>query len=186
MGIFSQCETKFLTPQEKNLHAILDREYTDEIATNILEPFLAQTSPVSLRLLDWTCVNWSKSHTVVCTSVTSSKQSEIYSAYRTVLSCWKRRLFDPFKRRNRILVNINGTEYETTLGQAHFTLWAYKTGVLSYALNNISEITKHMNDATRRQRRERKENSARARRNELARPSSILCSAYYAPTMGCD
>ena len=51
-----------LSTREKVLIKKLDREYTNEIAEQVLLPLLDHTSPVSLRALDWAVVNWSKQH----------------------------------------------------------------------------------------------------------------------------
>ena len=204
---------------------------------------------MSLRSLDWAVVNWSKKHSVICSSVVPGKMTNVHHSYRATLAFWKRKLFDPFRRRNRIGINLSeeggegenkekgegekkekGEEerkyqgnkrkrsgsderddasvssnsntnpssfppnpsppassapaYETTLGQANFALWTYKTGVLAYVLSHLAEIEDDMNRVSKRQKRERAEAASRGeprKRVELTRAPDTCCVAYFAP-----
>ena len=218
---------------------------------------------MSLRSLDWAVVNWSKKHSVICSSVVPGKMTNVHHSYRATLAFWKRKLFDPFRRRNRIGINLRedggegekkekgeegkkekgeegkkekGEEekkyqgnkrkrsasdeqddasvssdsvplnennwvssnsntnpsspassappYETTLGQANFALWTYKTGVLAYVLSHLAEIEDDMNRVSKRQKRERAEAASRGeprKRVELTRAPDTCCVAYFAP-----
>lgn len=170
--------------RERGLLQRLNRGYTEDVARNVLLPLINQTSPVSLRALDWAVVNWSKQHNIVCSSLTPGHTTNIHNAYRNALSFWKRRLFDPFRRRTRINVQIDGEVHETTLGQANFALWAYHTGVLSYVLSNIDLIEADMNRVSQRQKRIRREalrSGMKRKRRELTPSSGTVCIAYRAP-----
>lgn len=163
----------------------LEREYTTELLTDVLLPLVTQTSPVSLRALDWAVVNWSKKHNIICSSMSPGHMTNIHHSYRKTLSYWKRRLFDPFRRRTRINVKINGEMYETTLGQANFALWSYKTGVLSYVLGHIDAIEADMNHVSKKNKRERNDavrRGVRRKRTELTRAQGAVCVAYNAPS----
>jgi len=173
-----------LSRREKTLFRRLREGYTPEIATTVLKPLLDQTSPVSLRVLDWAVVNWAKQHNVVCTSRSPGKMTNIHYAYRRTLGFWKRRLFDPFRRRKRITVRIGDTTYETTLGQANFVLWSYVSGVLAYVLGHIDAIEADANRVSQRQKKERKlalQQGRVMKRKELTSSPSVLCVAYFAP-----
>lgn len=174
-----------LTRRERFLLQKLQREYTNELFVSVLLPFLNQTSPISLRALDWAVVNWSKKYNVICSSAFPGRMTNIHQAYRKTLTYWKRRLFDPFRRRARIVVRIEEREYETTLGQANFTLWAYRTGVLSYVLGHIESIETDMNEVSRRSKRSKSE-AARSglprRREELTKSPRAVCFAYNNPS----
>lgn len=180
-----QVDPSKLSGREKFLLTRLQTEYTQEIARNVLKPLLTQESPISLRALDWAVVNWAKKHNVVCSSAVPGKLTNVHHSYRNTLSFWRRKLFDPFRRRNRILVNIDGDEYETTLGQANFALWTHRSGVLSYVINNIDEIESDMNVISQRQKKDRKEamkKGVRQRRKELTHGPKGMCVAYSAPS----
>ena len=160
-----------LNGKELSLLKRLNRDYTNEILKNVLIPLITQTSPVSLRALDWAVVNWSKQHNVVCSSTVPGQMTNVHFAYRGALTYWKRRLFDPFRRRDRITLMFDGDKYETTLGQANFSLFTYQTGILAYVISHIDEIENDMNKVSRRQKRERidahRRGSVRNARNSL-------------------
>lgn len=173
-----------LLPRERTLLSHLRREYNVDIARTVLVPLMTQRSPISLRALDWAVVNWSKQHNVVCTSIVPGQMINIHHSYRSALKYWKRRLFDPFRRRSRITVTIDDETFETTLGQANFALWTYKTGVLNYVMTNIDAIEADMNRVSQRQkriRRDAKRNGNVHRRGELTQRNTSLCVAYRAP-----
>lgn len=173
-----------LSPRETQLMNTLESRYTDSVAREVLLPLLAQNSPISLRALDWCVTNWSKQHNVICSSPVPGELINIHHSYRSMLSFWKRRLFDPFRRRSRVQVEIDEQLYETTLGQANFSLWTYETGVLAYVLGHIKDIETDMNSVSNTQKRARKEaviRGERKKRKELTSPSRALCIAYNAP-----
>lgn len=172
--------------RELSLLRYLEHEYDDKIAEEVLKPLLTQESPVSLRCLDWTVTNWSKRHNIVCSSSIPGRMTNIYHAYRDTLGYWKRRLFDPFRRRMRIKVLIGAREYETTLGQANFALWCFRSGTLSYALGHVNAIEADMNAISHKQKLERKEallRGVRRKRSELTAAPNSMCVAYAAPCL---
>ena len=74
--------------------------------------------------------------------------------------------------------------YATTLGQANFALFAYRSGVLSYAIGHIDAIEADMNAVSQAQKRQRKEasrNGVRHKRMELTAAPASMCVAYAAP-----
>ena len=174
-----------LTSRERALLRQLEKEYTPKIAEDVLKPLLTKTSPVSLRALDWAVVNWAKQHNVICSSLLPGQVTNVHHAYRTTLSYWKRKLFDPFRRRSRIGVRIGDKVYDTTLGQANFAIWTYRTGVLGYVLGNIEAIESDMNAVSQRQKRERREakrRGIRKKRSELTATPTSVGVAYIAPS----
>jgi len=173
-----------LSRKEAMLLERLEREYTTQVLREALLPL--QANVVSLRSLDWAVVNWSKKHNVICTSSVPGQMTNVHQVYRTTLSFWKRRLFDPFRRRRRIHVNIDGVEYKTTLGQANFALWGYKTGILAYVLRHIDDIEHDMHRASKKQK-ERQATSGgsvnRKPRAKLTHAAEALCIAYASPSI---
>ena len=169
-----------VSPPERRLLRILEHEYTPEIAERALVPLIEQSSPVSLRALDWTVVNWSRKHNVVCASLVKGQMTNIHNAYRSTLRFWRRRLFDPFRRRRRVQLRVHDRVYETTLGQANFALWAYRSGVLAYAMNpiHLAQIEADMNTSSKDQKRARKGGAGRKRRRQV-QPQGGSCAAYW-------
>lgn len=183
--MFQVADHEALSPRERTLLAKLEREYTPEIAEQVLLPLVVKTSPVSLRALDWAVVNWAKQHNVVCSSSIPGQMTNVHHEYRTALAHWKRKLFDPFRRRKRVGIRIGDEVHETTLGQANFALWCYRTGVLSYVLGHVDAIEADMNRVSQRQKREKREmqrKGVRRRRKELTRSPGALCVAIAAPS----
>ena len=171
-----------LSFKERILLKKLQNEYTEEIAKTILVPLLTQTSPVSLRALDWSVVNYSKQYTVFCPSLIPGQITNINQAYHTCLSYWKRKLFDPFRRRSRIILKVDDKEYKTTLGQANFALFTYKTGILAYVISHIDEIEADMNKVSKMNKKLRQTTGSHRKRTELTKSSEQICIAYHAPT----
>lgn len=173
-----------LSRQEGRLLDRLEADYTPEILRDVLLPLVTQTSPVSLRVLDWAVVNWSKKHNIICSSLVPGQLTNVHHSYRKTLSYWKRRLFDPFRRRQRIGVRIEGKVFETTLGQANFALWTYKAGVLAYVLGHLDTIEADMNSVSKKHKKERNDaarKGIRRKRTELTHAPNSFCIAYNAP-----
>jgi hypothetical protein len=173
-----------LNRRELELLRYLEREYTPQIAQDVLKPLLAGDGPVSLRCLDWTVTNWSKKHNIVCSSAVPGQMTNVHHSYRATLNFWKRKLFDPFRRRSRIGVRICDEVYDTTLGQANFLLWSYRSGVLAYVLGHIDAIESDMNAVSQKQKLERREAArcgVRRKRTELTAAPASMCVAYAAP-----
>ena len=175
-----------LSGKERALLRHLNRSYTPEIAREVLIPLVyAHPNVPSLRTLDWwvrarlryphttfpsrfrsprtpatrTVVNYAKTQTILCrtTGDANAPACSLHDAYRTTLAHWRRRLFDPFRRRDRISVLLDGNTYETTLGQAHFALWAYTFGLISFVRSHLDDIVVDMQRASRRHRNERRQ-----------------------------
>lgn len=173
-----------LTEKERILKIKLEREYTPHMLRTLLLPLVNQTSPVSLRVLDWAVVNWSKKHNVICSSRVSGQMTNIHHSYRSTLAYWKRKLFDPFRRRCRIHFVVDGKQHETTLGQANFALWSFKTGTFTYVVSHLDEIECHMNTVSRKNKRDRvcaAQRGVRRKRKELTRTPHAMCIAYFSP-----
>ena len=175
-----------LSRREMTLLHHLETEYTPRLAEEVLKPLLTQESPVSLRSLDWMVTNFSKQHNIVCSSSVPGHMTNVHHAYRATLGFWKRKLFDPFRRRSRIHVKIGSDTFETTLGQANFALWCYRTGILAYVLGHIDLIEADMNSVSQKQKRERRDaanRGVRRKRAELTSAPASMCVAYAAPCL---
>ena len=182
-GMF-EVEITELNTRERSLLRHLQREYTPEIARTILLPLLRKESPISLRVLDWTVVNWSPKHNVVCASPVSGELVNVALAYASALSFWKRRLFDPFRRRARLHIRVDGERYETTLGQVNFTLFLHRT-VYAYVLRHVQAIEDDMNRASAKHKRERRDavrSGMPCKRGKLATRPGYRSVAYVAPS----
>ena len=67
----------------------------------------------------------------------------------------------------------------------NFILFIYKTGILSYVLNNLETIEANMNSVSQRQKQDRKaalKRGIKPKRQELTASPVSICVAYVAPT----
>ena len=142
----------------------------------------------SQRLLDWLCVNFAKSKllTLTATDLTGSARFvRLHVEYKTWLSTWKRKLFDPFQRGPRLfyIAPDAGAVATTTVGQLNFVKFMRATGVLEFlaVLDNRRQVEGNM-AATLRAARERKKRSSDAKRRCLSAEPSQQCVVVNMPS----
>lgn len=164
------------------------RFYTKDMIEEVLRPALshgADASNPSLRVLDWLTVNYAKKHKLA-THLSNGQVFNVYQGYRVALQHYRRRLFDPFRRRLRLTVEHPNGDLVSTPGQLQFLAWAHIHGVLKYARDNAAVIEADMNAATARSKRAREEASRaglRCKRNELSRPCAAKVTVYEGGTL---
>lgn len=122
----------FHGPYRTGLESALVDFYDRHTVCHVLLPIINESRPVSLRLLDWLTVTHSKQTLLVC-DTKSGDTCNVHGDYKACLSVYGRRLFDPFRRGDRVSGVVDGTEFATTVGQAHFVMWAYKRGIIDHA-----------------------------------------------------
>ena len=171
--------------------------YDIEKIETVLIPIITQSDHLSLRVLDWLVTNYAKKHSVVYAyshrqgGVVTKTLLNVYSDYKCWLRNYRRKDFDPFRRRSRILfTSRQGEEYETTVGQLNFIYWAYTYGVLAYARTHRTVIENDMN-ASLSEVKKQKERDIKAghkrKRHELSQPPASRCFVYKnAATTGFD
>ena len=169
-----------LTTRQCSILHHLKNFYNDEIIQSVLIPLLDQSSPMSLRALDWLVTNYSKKFNVICYTK-NAEMFNIHQGYRTALNMNRRRNFDPFRRRLRINVVYSDGMVESTVGQLNFLHWAYQQGVLSYLESNIADVDSDMNACAQKNKKD-KELGKRKRRVELSRAPSSKCMVYNVET----
>lgn len=161
-----------LVPAQRTALNSMAAYYSDEQKMeDVLHRYATASSPVSLRALDWLVTNVAKKRTIVCVS-REGRTFNIFHGYRLALRTFRRRMFDPFRRRLRIQYKRKGEWFDTTIGQAFFLSWADKNGVLGFAERNVGMIEEDMNRAAveaRAGRKERREEGGKRRKRELSR-----------------
>lgn len=170
-----------LTGKQTVLLRRLRSTYDEHIIRNVLIPLIEKSAPISLRALDWLVVNEAKRQSLVCSSTHIGVQTNIFKSYQEALKFWKRRLFDPFRRKYPLQVELNGEVYLTTLGQANFVLFVHETGIMSYGVYHLAEIEQSMNDVVQRQKQNRvkmQEKEEKRSRTELTKTISPPCVVY--------
>jgi hypothetical protein len=115
-----------------------------------LKPMLTQECNISLRVLDWSTTNWSKKNTVTLETYRNGYREIInmFLDYKANLKAFSKKSFDPFCRRERIMLRFEcDTEqktYITTTAQLNFMKWAIESGVLDYCKVNIEMLEADM------------------------------------------
>ena len=137
--------------QEELLQLMLDDATTaidESFLRDGLVPRLNRTHPVSLRLLDWLVVDYAREKDIAYRRYVPTLKREMivvmHSLYTSWLHRWRRRHYDPFRRRHRIYFELDGETYSTTVAQLHFFYMARLFGFLDYATDHLDEILPHM------------------------------------------
>lgn len=126
----------------------LKNYYSKSDRINILIDIIEnQSSKLSLRLIDWYVTNYCKQNNIVY--ILKKKNQEeyfnVYMNYRSQLKAFKKVLFDPFRRRDRINFTYGkNLVINTTIGQLNFFRWAIENDVIKHLHNNIEEVERNM------------------------------------------
>lgn len=104
-------------------------------------PIINRTSPVSLRILDYFCVNFSRSTQVVY-MIMDDKYFDVHSSYKNQLKTFSKKRFDPFRRNGRLTFRYDTERFDTTIGQLCFFKWCLTHNVLDYVEKNILQFLK--------------------------------------------
>lgn len=109
-----------------------------------------RSNTISLRILDWLVTSYAKRHSVVIFH--NGQAVHLHSNYKNFLASHSKRLFDAFRRRQRVSVDETGaittvliddeTEpyFVTTIAQLVFFQWAHSIGVIAYAEEHVRHI----------------------------------------------
>jgi hypothetical protein len=142
-------------------------------------------SKVSLRIIDWFVTNFAKKNFTVysipaknrCSTVINGEENmerfKVFNHYKLELKAYSKVRFDPFSRRERIMVPYtNDTCLQTTIGQLNFFKWAIENQVLEYIEKNYDEIEADMNSRNSISKKNVEEletdNKTRKKREELS------------------
>ena len=142
-------------------------------------------SIVSLRIIDWFVTNFAKKNFTVysipaknrCSTVINGEENmerfKVFHSYKLELKAYSKVRFDPFSRRERIIIPYtNDTCLTTTIGQLNFFKWAIENQVLEYIEKNYDEIEADMNSRNSISKKNGEEsetdNKTRKKREELS------------------
>ena len=157
--------------------------YTKEHLKSVLVPIITQKDAVSLRVLDWLVTNYSKKNNIVYMHRVEGKSCliNIYSTYKNWLRNFRRRNFDPFRRRSRIEFTLEEKSYTTTVGQLNFIYWSHLYGILDYTREHLKGIEEDMNrclNVVRATKRKSEQNGLQYKRRELSSHPRNKCFIY--------
>jgi hypothetical protein len=166
--------------------------YTDDRTREVLLPVVMQTSEVSLRVLDWFVTNYTKRYRILAEDEDAGFHT-IATLYKHWLRHYRRKLFDPFRRRERIFFRHPDDHcrvFCTTCAQVNFLKWCETYGVLSQARKYRAEIEADMIAALQAARGRKHEGTAAAagaagaragatrKRTELTPTPPVRCQVY--------
>ena len=98
-------------------------------------------SKISLRLLEFVCSNYSKSHAIEYKlSESDPLPYNVHVGYCGLLEQFSKRNFDCFARRDKIVLARNGEKLTTTAAQLHFMRWAIQKKVLTWCENHLEQL----------------------------------------------
>jgi hypothetical protein len=122
----------------------LQRFYGSRTDLTEILPILQGTSEISLRLIDWFVISYSKKNNT--SYILDGEEFMVYTNYKSQLKAYSKKLFDPFCRRERIYFQVPGhPAFLTTVGKLNFFRWFFEKKILEYILLNRAEIEKDMN-----------------------------------------
>jgi hypothetical protein len=113
---------------------------------------LGKSSHISLRVIDYLCTNYGKHNDIVYYVGQKKTPFNLYLDYRAQLKAYSKLQFDPFKRHNRINIQvptnvIKSGKLETTVAQLNFFKWAIDNKIIEFLEDpkNLKKIESNMN-----------------------------------------
>ena len=171
--------------------------FNESTIVSMLVPVATATFDVSLRLLDYCCTNYAKkTRVVICER---GRAIHLFSLYKDWLRHYRRRCFDPFRRRERIQFQnpSNTSEWlDTTVAQLNFLRWAEVYRIIPYVRRNMPLIEQDMMftlSESKKRRLQRCSPESRSiendkgvlcnkrKRTELSRAPRNKCTVYLVP-----
>jgi hypothetical protein len=155
-------ETIF-SPKEMCYYKMINRFFRTCSNNNIenMIKIINGESEISLRILDWFVTKYSKkrSECMLKKILNNNEIFDVGRSYKAQLKSFKKRYFDPFRRRKkfRYYYNVKENKYIlTTLGQLNFFKWAISYEIISYVEKNLEQITKSMNLSNKEEKEKKK------------------------------
>jgi len=123
-----------------------------------LKDIISGKSIISLRLIDWLLTHHSKNNNIQYwinddTNIIYKKlplnidvnskfrKVNMHTDYRAQLKSFSKMYFDPFRRHDRILYNLNDDSIiQTTIGQLNLFRWFFKNKIYEYIMLYYSDI----------------------------------------------
>ena len=160
---------------------------------NIFNYIITNKNNLSLRILDWLVTNYAKKHNILYKIKKNGQDINfnIYIDYKNQLKAYSKKLFDPFCRRDRILINLKTLEYKiinndikninydiknellSTVGQLNFFRWFIENDIYNYAISNIEKIDLDMTETLKKTKSNTKSNNKRCELSESA--NKFIC-----------
>lgn len=129
----------------------LQKFYKDTEKMRTMVNIITKKSEMSLRALDYLCTNYAKKNDIVYDIGTKKNPFNMFLNYRAQLKAYSKMQFDPFRRHNRITIQVPKNimeegKLETTVAQLNFFKWAIENKVIDYLKNpnNLENVEQAM------------------------------------------
>lgn len=144
-----------LSKKETYHYKIIDKYYKTLDIKKVLTfiDIVEKRGKVSLRLIDWFVTKYSCRYKI---RLDNNKDDQdigtgfnVYISYKAQLQSYKKRYFDPFRRKKRLKFKYFFDKEKkvslcTTIGQLNFFKWAFTNNVVDYVLEHAEIIAKAM------------------------------------------
>ena len=141
---------KFFTNKELMHYKMIEKFFKNCMSNDIkkMVDIINSTSGISLRVLDWFVTRYSKKR-IDFDNTSTSEVFDVHISYKAQLKSYKKRYFDPFRRRKKFYFYYDNSDKSkklyTTLGQLNFFKWAISNNIISFVEKNINQVKKKMN-----------------------------------------
>jgi hypothetical protein len=132
-------------------YKMIDKYYKQVCSENNIQKMIdiiEGKSDISLRILDWVVTKYSKGK-IELLNADDQEEFDIHISYKSQLKSYKKKYFDPFRRRNKINYQYSNVDkskiINTTIGQLNFFKWAITHNIIKYVEDNLQLIVKAMN-----------------------------------------
>lgn len=132
---------------------------TDESNIKKMLDIINGNSVISLRLLDWFVTRYANKYKISYKlntgnesngnyKIESDKDFNVYVSYKAQLKSYKKRYFDPFRRRKKFFYHYDKKDdskiIHTTIGQLNFFRWSFSNNIIGYVEKNYKKINESM------------------------------------------
>jgi len=171
---------EFFTVKELCYYKLIDKYFKSCSNDNIkkMMEIIEGTSNISLRVLDWVVTKFSKKKIDI--KKNNVEMFDVRISYRSQLKSYKKRNFDPFRRRKKFIYHFNDDEHiSTTLGQLNFFRWAFSNNVIEYVEKNLEFIGKEMNISNKEEKIKKvdKEKKVKKKKSDTDSKDSVKINA---------
>ncbi len=150
---------KNFNKREIYFYNMIDKFYRlcDEECINKMINIINGVSPISLRILDWFVTRYSNKKKILINI--NDEIIDVHISYKAQLKSYKKKYFDPFKRREKFNYKFKGTNLNihTTIGQLNFFRWAIENNIIQYVEDNYDVVSKEMNISNKDDKKRKKE-----------------------------
>lgn len=151
-----------LTTKEKYYYIFIKKFFKslDQQKIDKMINIVNEKSKISLRQLDWFVTRYSnkniKNKKITYKLTNETKEDDVnnfnvHISYKAQLKSYRKKYFDPFRRRSKFYFNFNIDETKktkkqllTTIGQLNFFRWAFQYEVIDYVEQHYDEISNAM------------------------------------------